>query len=57
MVLCTFGSKSDDDDDDEPTTELLACTTLQLCTCMYILLVENSAMEVTVKGRFINFSH
>ena len=39
MVLCTFGSKSDDDDDDddddEPTKELLACTTLQLCTCMY----------------------
>ena len=35
MVLCTFGSKSDDDDDDddnEPTKELLACTTVQLCT-------------------------
>ena len=35
-----FGSKSDDDDDDdddddEPTKELLACTTLQLCTYMY----------------------
>ena len=34
-----LGSKSDDDDDDddddEPTKELLACTTLQLCTCMY----------------------
>ena len=31
-----FGSKSDDDDDDddddEPITELLACTTVQLCT-------------------------
>ena len=44
MVLCTFGSKSYDDDDDddddndddvEPTTELLAFTTLQLCTYMY----------------------